>query len=336
MLQVTTAIETLDDAGRLAPRARALLRESAREKRGILHTCTLAGDVLSIGRFHAVPEKSPLPLVRRLGGGRAAPLGDGFVGVMLSLPHRAALVAEDPTALAPDQVLNRAVRGLLGALEAFGVRGHYPGRDVVTVGGRLLAALDFEVAEDGATLVEMTIALGRSFAEVARFADRADPAGVVPIELVLPDDATSIAAECGDAPDVPAFATAIARGFAERLGVRVLDEPEPLAPVEADPSWLAAGRLGDLPRRAARRTMLGVAQAFVSCDEGRVRAVRLCGDFIAPSSAIARIEHALRGAAIDAPSLRAAVRDAVSASDFVLGAPGFETFAELVHEAAAS
>jgi hypothetical protein len=333
---MTTAVETIDDVGRIASRARALLRTSQCEKRAILHVFTVSGDVLSIGRFHAVPEESPLPLVRRLGGGRAAPLGEGFAGLMLALPHRAALVADEPAALAPEQVLNRAVRGLLAALEAFGVRGYYPGRDVVTAGGRVLAALGFEVAADGATLVEMSIALGRSFAEVTTFADRADPGGVVPIELVLPDAATSIAAERGDAPDAALLASAVARGFAERLGVELGDEPEPLPTVAPDPSWLAAGRLGDLPCRAARRTMLGVIQAFVAREDGRVRTVRLCGDFIAPSSAIGRIEEALRGVAIDAPSLRAAVRDAVSAADFVLGAPGFDTFAELVHEAATS
>jgi lipoate-protein ligase A len=335
MVQLRSAVESFrDDVDRIAPRARALVRTSVREKRAILHAYTLDGDVLSIGQFHVVPEAPGLPLVRRLAGGRAAPLGAGYLGVMLALPHRSALVADDPAALAPDQVLNRAVRGLLGALETFGVRGHYPGRDVVTARGRTLASLAFEVDDDGGTLVEMTIALRRSFAELTGFADRADPAGVVPIELLLPDAATSVAEERGDAPDAATFTTAIARALGERLGVVVHDEPEPLPAVAPDPTWLDAGRVRDLPRHATRRAMLGVVQAFVACNDGRVGDVRLRGDFIAPSATIARIEAALRGAPIEPTALRARVRDAVSAADFVLGVPGFDTFAELVHEAA--
>jgi hypothetical protein len=45
------------------------------------------------------------------------PWGDGFVGLSLVLPHRSALAAADPLALAPEQVMNRCVRGVLRACE---------------------------------------------------------------------------------------------------------------------------------------------------------------------------------------------------------------------------
>src|SRR5262249_13022699 len=122
------------------------------------------GDVLALGRYHALPRGTgtDVALLRRLGGGRVAPLGTAFGGISLCLPHRSALVAEDPHALAPDQLLNRAVRPLLGALEELGVPALYPGRDTVTADRRTIANLGFEIADDGATIVEMFVATGRS------------------------------------------------------------------------------------------------------------------------------------------------------------------------------
>ena len=135
--------------------ARGLRTRAREEGNGILWVHAPAGDVLALGRYHVVPENPPseVAVVRRLCGGRPMPLGDGFVGVVLAMPHPAALVATDATTLAPERVLNRAVRGLLGALEALGVAANYPGRDVVTCGGRPLAALAFDVDPDGATVV---------------------------------------------------------------------------------------------------------------------------------------------------------------------------------------
>src|SRR5262249_37782300 len=158
------------------------------------------------------------------------------------------------------QILNRHVRGLLGALESLGVHGYYPGRDVVTVDGRIVASLGFEVAPDGATLVEMNVAVARSFACVSTFADRADPSGGGPMELLLPEHGTCIAEVAGRSLDLDELSAALATGYARRLGCDVA-VADGFAAVPADTSWLEAGRLAPhLDRHAAVRELLGVIE----------------------------------------------------------------------------
>src|SRR6185295_15498045 len=134
--------------------ADAVLLRRVRETpgRGVLRVHALRDDVLALGRYHVAPAtpSSAVALWRRHGGGRVVPAGQGFVGVSLVLPHRAALVADDPLVLTPAQVLNRYVRGILGACERAGLPAIYPGRDTITVRRRIVGVVSLEVQETGA------------------------------------------------------------------------------------------------------------------------------------------------------------------------------------------
>src|SRR3989304_4533020 len=91
------------------------LGKAHRPRSGVLRIYEFPGEVLAAGRWHLVPSGAAdagEAFVRRLTGGRALALGEGYVGISLLLPHRSALFAEDPLALAPFQVANRYVRGL--------------------------------------------------------------------------------------------------------------------------------------------------------------------------------------------------------------------------------
>src|SRR5439155_1478387 len=127
------------------------------------------------------------------------PWGEGFVGLSLVLPHRAALVASDPLALAPEQVMNRYVRGILEACELSGVPALYPGRDVITVQRRILALASFEVEASGALVFEAVIANGWDFSVLPGLLDRADPEGVVKAGMLTAEDTTSLARQPGGA-----------------------------------------------------------------------------------------------------------------------------------------
>ncbi len=328
--------ERLDGPARVHGLTTLALREAQVRSHGILCTYTLPGNVISLGRYHLVPEDSEargVGLARRMGGGRPAPLGGGFAGVVLALPHRAGLLAPG-SSLVPEQILNRYARGLLGALEALGVRAYYPGRDLVTVDGRIVASLGFELAPDGATLVEMSLAVERSFACVSTFADRADPSGVVPMELLLPEQGTCVADIVGRAPDLDDVTAALATGYASRLGCDVV-VGDGLGPIAPDASWLDAGRLAShLDRHAAVRDMLGVIEVYAARVGDRVDDVRVCGDLLAPSGSVARVEAALRGASIDRAVLRRRVVDAlVAPDDVLLGLRDPATVGDLVFEA---
>src|SRR5262249_22176599 len=107
----------------------ALLERAVARGHGSLRVSVPSGPVLALGRYPLAPAGAPdVTLHRRLSSGRACASGAGFVQVSLTLPHRSALVSDDPLALAPEQILNRGVRGLLGGLDAGGVSAPYPGR----------------------------------------------------------------------------------------------------------------------------------------------------------------------------------------------------------------
>jgi hypothetical protein len=331
--------EGLDETTRASALPPHVLREAQARCDAILYTYTIPGDVLGLGRYHIVPagaEAGGVALVRRTSGGRPAPLGDGFVGIVLALPHRAHLLASDAP-LAPEQILNRYVRGLLGALESLGIRGYYPGRDVVTADGRIVASAGFEIAPDGATLVEMSLAVGRSFASVSTFADRADPSGVVPMELLLPDQATCVAECIGRTPDLGETTAALATGYASRLGCDVAMTDD-LPAIPRDTTWLDAGRLAPhLDRHAAVRDLIGVVEVYAARANDRVSDVRLCGDLLAPSGTVERVEAALRGAPVEREELRRrVVATLVGPDDVLLGVRAPTTIGDLVFEACRS
>ena len=294
-------------------RDRALLAAAAGEGRAFLRLRTHPGEVLAIGRWHRRPKGHPgTTVVRRVTGGRAAPAGSGFLGVGLVLPHRSALVATDPLALRAEQVMNRCVRGVLEALRAQGIDAYYPGRDTITVGGRLLALLAMEVDDRGALLFEAFVALDADFTVLPRFLDRADPDGAITASMLSADEVTSIARLRGRAPAVDELAAAIAGGYRTMQGVEVVGA-RPVAPV---PSVPLDERDARLPGHGRVATMLGALEADVALGkDGRIAAVQLTGDVIASTATILGLERALVGVVPEV----AAVQDVV---DAVVGAPG--------------
>jgi lipoate-protein ligase A len=314
------------DASRAADRA--LLARAVDTGRGTLRVHATSGDVLRLGRYHREPAGADgIVIDRRMTGGRPMAAGEGFIGMSLVLPHRSALVGDDPQALAPEQVMNRCVRGLLGALESAGVAALYPGRDLVTVDRRPIAALGFEVDARGAALFEAVVSTGREQSVVSRLLDRADVAGVVPAALVLPDDVASV-----QVPSIDAFAGWLRQGYAARLGVAFDDAP----PIEADDAApVAPPATTGCDRTARTPTMLGVLEAHVAlAPDGTLARVALCGDLLAPSWAIAALEETLVGCSPDVARLAGVVERAMAAPGaFLLGVGPLRTVAETVARA---
>src|SRR5206468_3034492 len=225
-------------------------------------------------------------LWRRHSGGRAMPWGEGFVGLSLVLPRRAALVASDPLALAPEQVMNRYVRGILEACELSGVPALYPGRDVITVQRRILALASFEVEASGALVFEAVIANGRDFSVLPGLLDRADPEGVVKAGMLTGEDTTSLARQLGRALDAAEVADRLRRGYERRLGVSFRERTLALDADLDAAGWLGQRRLPPhLNRHASAATQLGVLEAHLALAGGRIEDAMLAGDFIANSPA---------------------------------------------------
>src|SRR5512140_49453 len=142
----------------------AALGKPSRARSAVLRVYSFPGEVLAAGRWHLAPPAAAdagEAFVRRLTGGRALALGEGYLGISLLLPHRSALFGDDPLALAPFQIANRYVRGVLRALKTLGLPVFYPGRDLVTVNRRPIAALSFETDEEGRLVFETILAVER-------------------------------------------------------------------------------------------------------------------------------------------------------------------------------
>jgi hypothetical protein len=283
-----------------------------------------------------MPDGADAAVHRRLSGGRSVVGGDGFVGLSLALPHRSALESAEPCALRAEQAMNRAVRGILGGLELLGVDAHYPGRDLVTAGGKPIGWLSLAVEDDGAALFEAGISLARDLAVLPRLADRVDPNGVVPVTMWLPDDVTSVTRVCGGTPpSFAAAASALLEGFQRRLNVEVVRDADldlsagtPDARVEFDIP-------ARLDRHGERATMLGVLHAHCRFDrDGSLAEVRLAGDVIAPAATLAAIERTLSGLPAARAPIVARVAPMLDGGEhFLLGA-GAEDVAEAIVQAA--
>lgn len=308
------------------------------QRRAIVRLWRARDDGLSLGRFHrraAGKDCDGGGLVRRLTGGRIAPQGPAVTCLTMALPEIAWLTPSG-AALRPDQVLNRAVRPVLAGLRASVASGagnvaavdaFYPGRDLITVGGRPLAHVSFTTARDGALLVQMQIADRGGLDELPRLLGRFDPGGVAAADKNAFQRATSFLELTGTTLINAGWSSRLAQALATELHCEVRVS-EPLAGCEvtlAHESAFSALQceLGPLARGfacASATSMLGVIEVSARMEGERLHDVRLTGDVIAPFHTIDALSTALEGEPARLPSLRLAVARVLSQpGDFVLG-----------------
>jgi lipoate-protein ligase A len=289
-------------------------------RNGVLRVYDVPGEVVSLGRYHlvpdAIPAKAAVQLVRRRSGGRVVPFGDGFVGIALVLPHRSALCSEEPFALAAYQVMNRYVRGILEGCKLVGIPAFYPGRDFITVERRVLGMVSFEVDLSGVLLFEAIIANSRDFSVLPGWLDAVDPTGVVTAEMLTPDGTTCLARELRTGLATEEVAELLRRGYEKQF--KLACEPHALnafdqATIEAaarefhDGGWLCQRiRRAELDHHTSQRMQLGVLETYFSLEPGRViKEIMLAGDFIANSPAIEQLERGLRLCPADRQAIEA-------------------------------
>lgn len=282
----------------------------SRTRVGVLRVYDVAGNVLSLGRYHLMPEQPTanvdVHIHRRQSGGRAIPFGDGFVGMTLVLPHRSALFSDAPFALAPYQVMNRYVRGILEGCKLVGVPAFYPGRDFITVDRRILGLVSFEVDQTGALLFEAIIANRRDFSLLPRLLDGVDERGLINAEMLTPADTTCLARAIGTELTTTEVADMLRRGYERQFNLTFAEHvltalEERAIEVTAahefhDDRWLRQRRLRpDLEHHASERVQLGAFEAHFSLEQNRfIKEIVFAGDFIANSPAIAQLERELR------------------------------------------
>jgi len=290
------------------------VQRASRTRNAVMRVYSFDGDVLALGRYHLAPaggapadqQADGVRLHRRQTGGRALPFGDGFVGLSLVLPHRSALYSSDPSALAPYQVMNRYVRGVLEGYKSVGVPAFYPGRDFITVDGRVLGLVSFETDEHGALLFEAMLANTRDFSLLPKFLEAVDPAGAVKAEMLTPEATTCLSRELGGPLSLRDVAEVLQRGYAKQFPLAF--EPHSYSTLEWQAIEVIAARefrhdgwlrqrqsRTDLDHAATAWVQLGVFEAHYSLEQDRfIKELVFSGDFIANSPAVARLERDLR------------------------------------------
>jgi lipoate-protein ligase A len=317
-----------------------------REREAALHVYDLAGDVVSLGRYHLAPESDPdagVRLARRHGGGRVWPAGEGFVGFSLILPHRSALVGDDPLALTPERALNRCVRGFLQGCRSARIDAFYPGRDVVTVDRRLLAAISLETDASGTALFEAVVADARDFSISSARVEAVDRKGVLSAPVHGPETATCLGDRLQADLGLEGVAALLERGYAEAFSLRPRFHElsagerraaQSTARGECSPAaWVQARRRRrELSNHGVSWIQLGVLETYWRAGaDAAIEEILFAGDFIASSPALVELESRLRGCRCDAGAIGEVVEHVFGRpGSFVLGIGARTAFADAI------
>jgi hypothetical protein len=281
----------------------------------VLGAAQRAGSVIDLSAC----SRAGASVVRRATTGTAAYVGGAALLFTLSLPHVASLLP-DATART---LLNRNVRGFLRGMKRAGLVAQYFGREWIAVKHAPCAVLGFDVAEDGAVLIEVICGYDEPIAPPAALLSEAERQldrwrGKTPVALSGQLSLANWSRE--------ALASAVLDAIADLAGARL--EPAPcdwrprtpapiLDPLDPVPSGLTLA--------PPRRVPIGWIEAAAggASGEGGSRRAWIGGDVLAPrwvleaiAGAAARGDDsldfgqiAIEGAAIS--DLREAVRDAL-------------------------
>ncbi|MFN2375605.1 MAG: hypothetical protein ABR538_03660 [Candidatus Binatia bacterium] len=330
---------------RTAKESAALARIWRRPQQGLLlgrfHRFSSEGGAAAFAGSDVSQEATMNPgISRRLSGGRIVPVGPGVLCVTMTLPRvdwmqppvsGGAGSKGDATsrALRPEQVLNRALRPLLAVLRDDGVDAFYPGRDLVTVGGRALAHASFTVMRDGVAVVEMQVAEESSFSGLAGLLDRFDPEGVAGVEREALASATSLVetrtASRTDSDWAARFAAFASSTFGCEGAVSDGGRPAPglstLAHAGAARDFLATpGPVAEGSMSAAAVSMLGVVECAARLRGDRLAGLTITGDVIAPFHTLDDIAAECEGEPFRAANVRKALARALARPrSFLLG-----------------
>ena len=320
-----------DPAGALAMQMFLFEAIAAGQRPPALFVYSFRDDHAALGRFHLAPDDRGTDLYRRLAGGRVLPIGPGYAGIALLLPRRDSMTNDAPDSLSVPQILNRHVRGFLKGCRAAGVDPIYPGRDVVTIDKKIVAALGLQADRRGPAVFEMVVAVWRAFDEVPSLIDRADPDGVVTAAILAPDEVTDLERELEQSLGFEDFSRLVRHGFAEQLQADVTEgrlsaaEQDQLRRLSDAPATVGQWVYGRCrsPRLTHRGTLLGSGchlDVYFEETGGVLGEVVVSGDFIANADAIERMEAALRGCRREADAIDTAIGAACSLpGDYMLG-----------------
>lgn len=293
-------------------------------------------ECISLGRYHRRPRSADVvghcAMVRRLTGGRAFNVGPEILSATMVFPALSWL-DRGRGELSPDQVLNRALRPWLAALREMGVDAFYGGRDVVTWARQPIAVASFTVLPDGIVVVDVHVAVDASFARTEVLLASCDPLGIVPFDSTPFRDARPLS-ERGSSLADARWVEAVARRAGEAFRCDVEQEAftraeDPGARPTYDAFQNERGEIMEGWRSALGVEMLGAVEVAARVDGGRIVALEVTGDVIAPFGTLEELGDACCG---EPPTRAAAERALLTVltrpGRFVLGVRDFAALVE--------
>lgn len=340
----------IHDAGREEAHetfARDLAAAASAAARGVatLRFWSRSRPAVELGRFHRMPENRRPE--RRLTGGRVLRLEPGVLCGSLVVPgdpQRPATSWLEPSALLrPDQILNRALRPMLGLLRALGADVFYPGRDLVTLNRNPVGCAAFSREPDGVLLVHLRLAVTSDFRGLADCLQAHDPQGVVGTDLLAMEESVALArfdpVESSEAhqPHHAHHPFEPSQGWARAIAPHVEREFRCRVDlVRGAPDWWDDLRVADADAYRAHLdvnvappagyslvsepSMLGLVEAAADVSTGVIRDLSLTGDVIAPPRTIDELVRSCEGLAPEYEALDRVVTRVLSRpGSFILG-----------------
>lgn len=238
---------------------------------------------------------------RRPTGGGAIVMGPGQLGVALAIPAPAA---------APKQTLVELARAIIDGLGFVGVEAKFGGKNDLLVNGRKIAGLGLYLDPHGGLLFHASV-LGDLDVDhmlrvlripAAKLAGRAAAA--------VEDRITTVRRVLGREPDIDVLREAIATGFGQRHGVRLIPaEPTDnertaasrlVAEKYAHFAWLhETNAAPDGTGSGSFRSPDGHVRVFVAVQGQLIKSVLFTGDFSTLPAGLRQLEAALRWRRLD-------------------------------------
>jgi len=234
---------------------------------------------------------------RRPTGGGAIVMGAGQLGV--------AVVTRAPAAQHPKGLLEDLSRGIVAGLAKIGLDAEFAGKNDLKVDGRKIAGLGLYLDGQGGLLFHSSVLADLDIELMLEVLDtpasklgRAGPAAVA-------QRVTTVSRETGDSWDGERLREVIALGFAETLGVDLVDseltdaEQERTGELVATKYDTDAWRFqrspsSDATGSAVLKTPLGRLRLYVSMDRDVIKSALFTGDFNAIPDALGEFEAGLK------------------------------------------
>ncbi len=284
---------------------------------------------LTLGRFQnsssatnlEEANKREIPILRRLTGGTAFLLGEGFVHIAIAV-----FMDKQPLESEPRQFLQKYGAILVKALTSLGLKARYLGRDVISIGELPAALLSFDIDENNIALLESIISVEKPGIPDESLDGYPAPVRESPArdshtnlkkenqELTYERIVSAVKNSVKDAMKLDIEQRRITPLERERIR-SLLKKVRITKPAETQSTPFYAKKWNSRPIEES----IGYVEASVAVTQGRfLKDVNIYGDFMADSAGIRILEEKLRMCPIKRRQIALTIDDVLGAPEHVI------------------